>query len=67
MPIVEVKMMVGRTPEQKQRLADAISQAMVDHVGSTKSAVYVTIEEVSYDNWYQNGQPYTPKSYAPKE
>jgi 4-oxalocrotonate tautomerase len=66
MPIVEVRMMTGRTKEQKQRLADAISEAMVDHVGSTKSAVYVIINDVSYDDWYQDGQPYTPKIRVPR-
>jgi 4-oxalocrotonate tautomerase len=58
MPIVQIKLLAGRTDEQKQKLADAIAQAMSDIVGSTKSAVHVVYEDTSHNNWYQGGKTF---------
>jgi 4-oxalocrotonate tautomerase len=58
MPIVQVKLLAGRTDEQKQKLAEAIAQAMSDIAGSSKSAVHVVFEETSRNNWYQGGKAF---------
>ena len=58
MPIVQVKLLEGRTDQQKQKLAEAIAQAMSDIAGSTKSAVQVVYEETSSNNWYQGGKTF---------
>ena len=55
MPLVNVKMVPGRTEEQKRALVEAITDAMVVHTNSTRQFVWVMIEEVSVDNWATGG------------
>ena len=56
MPLVTVKMVPGRTPEQKRALVAAITDAMVEHTNSTREFVWVMIEEVSVDDWATGGR-----------
>ncbi|MYK75251.1 MAG: 4-oxalocrotonate tautomerase, partial [Acidimicrobiaceae bacterium] len=39
MPLVNVHMAEGRSPEQKRALMDAITDAMVEHVGAPRESV----------------------------
>jgi 4-oxalocrotonate tautomerase len=51
MPLVEVRMMVGRSREQKRRMAAELTRVMVETAGATPEAVHVIITETDGDHW----------------
>ena len=51
MPFINVKMLEGRTKEQKQELAKRITDAMVDTCGAPRDGTMVVIEEFDRDQW----------------
>ena len=55
MPIVRVEMWPGRTHEQKQKLAKAITDAMVEIGKTTPEATLIVFENVDKSNWAQSG------------
>jgi len=55
MPIVRVEMWPGRTHEQKQKLAKAITEAMVEIGKTTPEATLIVFEDVDKSNWAQSG------------
>ena len=55
MPIVRVEMWPGRTHEQKQKLAKAITDAIVEIGKTTPEATLIVFEDVDKSNWAQSG------------
>ena len=55
MPIVRVEMWPVRTQEQKQKLAKAITDAMVEIGKTTPEATLIVFEDVDKSNWAQSG------------
>ncbi len=51
MPHVAVKLYAGKSEEEKQRIADAMTQALKDAIGSTTESVSVSIEDVQPSAW----------------
>lgn len=51
MPLIEVTMVEGRSPEQLRALIAALTQAAVDAVGAPKDTVRVVIREVPATHW----------------
>jgi 4-oxalocrotonate tautomerase len=51
MPHIVVKMFPGRTPEQKSSLAQALTKAMMENLGTPETAVSVGIEDVEKGEW----------------
>jgi 4-oxalocrotonate tautomerase len=51
MPHINVKLYPGRTEEQKQRLAEAITENVVAITGCKNPSVSVAIEEVAQEDW----------------
>jgi 4-oxalocrotonate tautomerase len=51
MPLVEVTMVEGRTPEQLRRLISGLTAAVVEAVDAPVSAVRVVIREVPQTHW----------------
>jgi len=51
MPHIVVKMFAGRTDEDKARLAEALTKAMMETLGSTEKSISVGIEDVQPENW----------------
>ena len=58
MPHVIVKLLSGRTEQQKQQLADAVTQAVVRSLRCGEESVSVSLEEVAPTEW-------TEKVYKP--
>jgi 4-oxalocrotonate tautomerase len=56
MPVVRISLISGRTNEQKAKVAAAVTQAMVDHAGSTAEHVNVIFEEQPRNNWAISGK-----------
>ena len=55
MPIVNIKMMAGRTPETKRLLADKVTQAVAESLNIDKANVWLSIEDMQPENFAQAG------------
>jgi 4-oxalocrotonate tautomerase len=55
MPIVTVSMYTGRTQRDKDRLAEAITEDVVDTLKVEKKDVIIIFQEASHGNWYASG------------
>ena len=55
MPFIAVKMLEGRTKEQKRELVKAITDAMADICGARPEGTMVVIEEYPRDHWATGG------------
>lgn len=51
MPHVIVKLYSGRTDQQKSRLAELVTKAIMDGASCGEAAVSVAIEDVAPDDW----------------
>lgn len=56
MPMIRVELFKGKSREQKRALAEALTQAMVDTVGSKREAVWVVINDVEKEDWAFGGE-----------
>ena len=57
MPMIHVYMLEGRTGDQKRRIIEGMTNAMVDVCGSKVERVGVIIHELPADNWGRGGAP----------
>jgi 4-oxalocrotonate tautomerase len=55
MPIITVEMYSGRTQRDKDRLAEAITEDVVNILKVEKKDVIVVFEEAPHGNWYASG------------
>ncbi len=55
MPIVTVSMYTGRTQRNKDKLAEAITEDVVNILKVEKKDVIVIFQEASHGNWYASG------------
>ena len=55
MPTLKVEMIEGRTPEQKKALVKALTQAVVDSLGSKPESVDILIYDIPRQNWATGG------------
>jgi len=55
MPIVRVEMWTGRSQSQKQELARAITDAIVNIGQTTPEATIIVFQDVDKENWAQAG------------
>lgn len=51
MPVVTIQMWTGRSVDQKRRLVQAVTEAMVAHAGASAEHLHVIIQEVPRENW----------------
>lgn len=56
MPLVNVHMAQGRSPEQKRALMSAITDAMVEHIGAPRDSVRVWITEMANTDFMAAGE-----------
>jgi 4-oxalocrotonate tautomerase len=55
MPFVIVRMLAGRTDDQKRRLVKAITEAVVETTGAKAEGTTVVIEEIPRHHWAKAG------------
>jgi 4-oxalocrotonate tautomerase len=55
MPVIHVEMWPGRTYAQKQELAKAITQVVVEITKTAPEATIVIFSDVPKENWAQGG------------
>lgn len=56
MPFVNVKMLEGRSHEQKKQLVAAITDALVDICDAKPDTTMVVVEDVPRDHWARGGK-----------
>ncbi|MBN9057117.1 MAG: tautomerase family protein [Rhizobiales bacterium] len=77
MPHVIIKMVEGRTEEQKRALADALASAVTASLGCGEDLVSVAIEDVRDEDWMasvyvpdirqRSGTIYRMPGYGPED
>ena len=55
MPHVQITMLEGRTPEQKRKIVERITETMIEEAGTTREAVSVAFVEVSQASFASGG------------
>lgn len=55
MPLISVSMYPGRTKEQKEEFAKAITNAAVQILGTKPEHVIIVYSENSRENWFLSG------------
>ncbi|MBD8025517.1 2-hydroxymuconate tautomerase [Ureibacillus sp. 179-F W5.1 NHS] len=55
MPIVTVKLLEGRTDEQKKALVEKVTEAIVETVNAKPEAVTIVLEEMSKNHYATGG------------
>lgn len=57
MPIVDITLIEGRTPEKKLALVQKVTDAVVESIGAPRDAVRVILREVPPENFAAGGVP----------
>ncbi len=55
MPFINVKMLEGRSQEQKRELVTALTDAIVNICGAKREGTTVVIEEFARNHWAKGG------------
>jgi 4-oxalocrotonate tautomerase len=55
MPLVQITMLTGRTADQKRKLAQRITDALVEEAGARREAIVVAFHEVSKESYASGG------------
>ena len=56
MPLVQITMLTGRSAEQKRKLAQRITDALVEEAGARREAIVVAFHEVSKESYASGGE-----------
>ena len=56
MPLVQINMLAGRTPEQKRALMEAVTAAVHDSIGAPVPSIRVWIQELGPDSYMAGGE-----------
>lgn len=64
MPIIEMHMMVGRTTEQKHKVAAAVTEAVAKSLECSAETVRILITEHATDGFYVAGQTMAQRAAA---
>lgn len=61
MPTIRVEMMEGRTPEQKTALVKALTQAVVNSLGTRPESVDILLYDIKREHWATGGVQWSDK------
>lgn len=64
MPLIRVELFEGRSTEQKQALARALTEATVQTLGCKPDAVDVMLFELNRADWVTGGVPWNERAPA---
>ncbi len=67
MPIIEMHLMVGRTSEQKEKVAAAITEAVTKSLGCNAETVRILITEHAPDGFFVAGQTMAQRAARAQE
>jgi 4-oxalocrotonate tautomerase len=55
MPMVQITMLSGRTVEQKRKIAQRITDVLVEEAGTRREGIMVAFHEVSQEDYASGG------------
>jgi 4-oxalocrotonate tautomerase len=55
MPMVQITMLEGRTAEQKRKVAQRITDALVEEIGARREGIMIAFHEVSKESYASGG------------
>jgi 4-oxalocrotonate tautomerase len=55
MPIIQITMLTGRTAEQKRKIAQRVTDVMVEETGTVREGVTVAFHEVPQESYARGG------------
>lgn len=55
MPIITVKMLEGRTDEQKKALVEKVTDVVAETTGAPKENIFIVIEEMASNHYATGG------------
>jgi 4-oxalocrotonate tautomerase len=55
MPLIQVTMLQGRTVDQKRKIAQRITDTMVEEAGARREAIMIAFHEVSKESYASGG------------
>jgi 4-oxalocrotonate tautomerase len=61
MPLIVVKMLEGRSVDQKRRLVREMTNVVVKYTGAPEEQVDIIIEDYPKENWAKGGVLFTDK------
>lgn len=67
MPLVQITMLAGRSTQQKRKLAQRITDAVVEEAGARREAVVVAFHEVSQESYASGGVLMADKNQDKKQ
>jgi len=56
MPLIQVTMLQGRTADQKRKIAQRLTDVMVEDAGARREAIVVTFLELPKDSYASAGE-----------
>ncbi len=56
MPVVQITMLQGRSAEQKRKIAQRITDALVEEAGARREGIVVAFHEVSKESYASGGE-----------
>ena len=57
MPLIKISMYPGRTQQQKDDFAKAVTKSAIEILKTNKNHIIVVFEENPKENWFQAGKP----------
>ena len=55
MPCIQITLLQGRSPEQKRKVAERVTQVVAEELGTKKEGVVITFLEVSQADYASGG------------
>ena len=55
MPLIQITMLQGRTADQKRKIAQRITDTMVEEAGARREAIMIAFHEVSKESYASGG------------
>lgn len=59
MPLIEITMAEGRTPETIRSMITTMTDALEQSIGARRESIQVIVREVSTDHWAAGGETLT--------
>ena len=56
MPMIQITMLAGRTPEQKRRIAQSVTDVMAEEAKTAREGIAVAFYEVTKEDYALGGQ-----------
>ena len=56
MPMVQITMLQGRTAEQKRKIAQRVTDALVEEAGARREAITIAFHEVPKESYASGGE-----------